>query len=280
MASTVTELRAVHALHPNPLNPRGELDPSGLNELADSIRAQGILQPLLVTPDGIVVAGHRRLAAACLAGIDAVPVIVRQLNELQQLEIMLVENLQRQDLSPLDEARAYRRMLDAGQTAAQLARRLGVPAARINARLVLLRLDERVQWMFHRGDLPLTLASVLFRVPDPIRQHQIAVRAVRRQLTVSQIERIVDRGLGALHSPAPAATLPPEDLVKHGLSPSRVVALEHLTSTENAAVPLSDLAEMFRDTCCACGAEDLPTYCTACPMLDLVNRVLARVKRS
>jgi ParB-like chromosome segregation protein Spo0J len=233
---------------------------------------------LLVTPAGVVVAGHRRLAAARIAGLQDVPVVIRDLDGVQQQEIMLVENLQRQDLSPVEEARAYRRMLDSGQTTAQLARRLGVPAARINARLVLLRLDEKVQWMFHRGDLPLTLASVLLRVPDPIRQHQIAARAARRQLTVSEIERIVDRGLGAVQSPPPT-TLPADDVGKRGLSPSRVVVLEKLASSQNAAMPLRDLAEIFRDTCCACGAEDLPTSCTACPMLDLVNRVLARINK-
>jgi ParB family chromosome partitioning protein len=73
---------------------------------------------------------------------------------------MLVENLQRQDLSPVEEARGYRRILDDGHTNAQLARRIVVPTARINARLLLLKLDEQVQWMVHRGDLPLTLAPV------------------------------------------------------------------------------------------------------------------------
>jgi ParB family chromosome partitioning protein len=96
------EVRPIHLLRPNPLNPRGELDPAGLDELADSIRAQGVLQPLLVTPDGTVVAGHRRLAAARQAGLTEVPVMVRDLDRAQQQEIMLVENLQRQDLSPVE----------------------------------------------------------------------------------------------------------------------------------------------------------------------------------
>src|SRR6266581_3409769 len=165
-----TETRPVNDLRPNPLNPRGELHVAGLDELADSIRAQGVLQPLLVTPGGVVVAGHRRLAAARLAGLSEVPVVVRDLDAVQQQEIMLVENLQRQDLSAVEEARAYRRLLDDGHTTAQLARRVGVPAARINGRLVLLRLDEQVQWMFHRADLPLTLAPVLCKVTDPLRQ--------------------------------------------------------------------------------------------------------------
>ena len=279
-SASSTETRPVNDLRPNPLNPRGELHVAGLDELADSIRAQGVLQPLLVTPGGVVVAGHRRLAAARLAGLSEVPVVVRDLDAVQQQEIMLVENLQRQDLSAVEEARAYRRLLDDGHTTAQLARRVGVPAARINARLVLLKLDEQVQWMFHRGDLPLTLASVLVKVSDPIRQRQVATMAVRRQLTVPEIERIVERGAGALQPIPPRTSLPPDEPAKQGLSPSRVAALDNLATHAAISVSLGDLAELFRATCCACGAEDLPTYCTACPMLDLVNRVLARASSS
>jgi ParB/RepB/Spo0J family partition protein len=271
-----TEIRPIATLRPNPLNPRDELHTAGLEELADSIRAQGVLQPLLVTPDGVVVAGHRRLAAARLAGLSDVPVVVRDLDRVHQQEIILVENLQRQDLSSVEEARAYRRLLDGGHTTAQLARRIGVPSARINARLVLLKLDEQVQWMFQRGDLPLSLASVLLRVADPSRQRQVAAMAARRQLTVREIERIVDRGAGALQVAAPRSSLPPEEPEKQGLSPSRVVALDNLAKHASSSVSLGELADLFRATCCACGAQDLPTYCTACPMLDLVNRVLAR----
>src|SRR5205085_4196507 len=133
----------------------------------------------------------------------------------------LAGNIRRQDLSAVEEARAYRRLLDDGHTTAQLARRVGVPAARINARLVLLKLDEQVQWMFHRGDLPLTLASVLLKIADPIRQRQVATMAARRQLTVPEIERIVDRGAGALQTPPPRSALAPDQLEKQGLSPSR-----------------------------------------------------------
>src|SRR6266702_341893 len=133
-----TDTRPVASLRPNPLNPRGELQTAGLEELAESIRSQGVLQPLLVTPMGVVVAGHRRLAAARLAGLSEVPVIVRDLDALQAQEIMLVENLQRHEITGLEEARAYRRLLDSGYTTVQLARRVGVPSARINARLVLL----------------------------------------------------------------------------------------------------------------------------------------------
>src|SRR5712691_817921 len=97
-----TESRPIVSLRANPLNPRGELHTAGLDELAESIHAQGVLQPLLITPLGVVVAGHRRLAAARQAGLSDVPVVVRDLNQVQQQEIMLVENLQRQDLCAVE----------------------------------------------------------------------------------------------------------------------------------------------------------------------------------
>jgi ParB family chromosome partitioning protein len=124
-AKSSTEIRPIDALRPNALNPRGDLHPAGLEELADSIRAQGVLQPLLVTPGGEVVAGHRRLAAARLAGLSEVPVIVRDLDGVQQQEIMLVENLQRQDLSCVEEARAYRRLPHHGPDRASYWRTFG-----------------------------------------------------------------------------------------------------------------------------------------------------------
>jgi ParB family chromosome partitioning protein len=274
-----TEAWPVTRLRPNPLNPRTELQTTGLDELAASIRAQGVLQPLLVTPQGLVVAGHRRLAAARLAGLEVVPVLVRDLDPVRQQEIMLVENLQRAELTPVAEARAFRRLLDAGHTTAELARRLGVTTSRINSRLLLLKLDPHVQWMFDRGDLPLTLAPVLLRVSEPARQRQIATSAARRQLTVPELERIVERGAGALQAPPPKATLPADAPARDGLSPSRLAALQRLEARAGTQVSLGDLAFLFKSVCCACGMEDLPAYCTGCPMLDLVERVLATTGR-
>ena len=101
-STTRTETWPLHSLQANSLNPRGELHAAGLEELADSIRAQGVLQPLLITPSGVVVAGHRRMAAARMAGMADVPVVIRELDASEQQEVMLVENLQRQDLSPVE----------------------------------------------------------------------------------------------------------------------------------------------------------------------------------
>jgi ParB/RepB/Spo0J family partition protein len=120
-------------LRPHPLNPRGELNAADVDDLVASILAHteqgGILQPLLVTPDGTVVAGHRRLAAARRAGLVDVPVVVRELTPTEQLELQLVENLQRADLSPIQEGRAYQHLVETGATLASIARAVGVPAS-------------------------------------------------------------------------------------------------------------------------------------------------------
>src|SRR6266545_6880797 len=124
------------SLRPNPLNPRRPFDPTNIDQLAASIIAHadhgGILQPLLITPDGTVVAGHRRLAAARRVGLADVPVIVRALSPVEQLESQLTENLQRSELSAIEEARAYSHLLDAGATLASIAvrRRLTVVQVR------------------------------------------------------------------------------------------------------------------------------------------------------
>ena len=133
--------------------------------------------------------------------------------------------------------------------------------------------------MFDRGDLPLTLAPVLLRVAEPARQRQIATSAARRQLTVPELERIVERGAGALQAPPPKATLPADEPARDGLSPSRLAALQRLEARAGTQVSLGDLAFLFKSVCCACGMEDLPAYCTGCPMLDLVERVLATTGR-
>jgi|SRR5215831_1001383 len=131
---------------PNPLNPRGEIVPETCEELAQSMRGTGsILQPLLVTPYRsayYIVAGHRRRVAAGLAGLTKVPAIVRDIPEHEQLAIMLVENMQREGLSPLAEARSFEKLVKDYGGINQAARVTGVPSASIKNRLLLLRCDS------------------------------------------------------------------------------------------------------------------------------------------
>jgi len=270
------------SLRPNPLNPRTRLDPDSIDALAASVVAHlaqgGILQPLLITPDGTVVAGHRRLAAARRVGLTDVPVIVRSLSPIEQLELQLVENLQRADLSPIEEARAYSHLLDAGATLASIARAVGVPASRVRERLALLDLDQRVQQRVHHGELPMRVALLLVPMRDRARQQRLASLAVRRRLTVVQMRRLVEAALAIPPSPAPAipaTPLPPDDEPSGGgLSLSRLEAIEALRARPDATITQGQLALLVQAECCACGLGSAPTVCAECPNLHLLHAIL------
>lgn len=269
----------IDRLSPNPHNPRFAINESGLHELAASIKAQGVLQPLLITPAGLVIAGHRRLAAARKAGLTEVPVVVRDMTVVEQQAIMLVENLQREDLSPIEEARGYKGLLTTMVALAEVARAVGVTTARVKMRLVLLNLDEVVQMMVHRGDLPLTVAPILNRIGDPDRQRRVATMAATRKLSVPELERIVDGG--RVPSSAPKPTVKPKPILEVDdpdyQGDGREALLKRLQSPAiGFAVSAPELEASFREVCCACGMQDLPDLCAACPMVQLVDVLLAR----
>jgi ParB family transcriptional regulator, chromosome partitioning protein len=269
----------INRLHRNPFNPRGALHENGLVELADSIREQGILQSLLITPKGMVVAGHRRLEAAKLAGLTEVPVTVRDLSAKQQQEIMLVENLQRHDLTPLEEGRAFQRLLDAGYTSSELARRLGFNTQRVHTRVLLLKLDPDVQEFFHTGDLPIGLSAALARVKDPAKQRRIATLAVRRRLTSPQLQALIEAS-ESVRAPAPTPTpirvLPPED-ADHDepgkLSSTRQDSLDFLRGSPTRTLTFEQLGNVFEKVCCSCGMGDTPDICAACPLAEMMGEL-------
>ena len=149
---------AIDTVGPNPFQPRTRFDEAALKELADSIRASGVLQPLLVRRvgpgDHQLVAGERRLRAARMAGLARVPVIVREVDDRAMLEIALVENIQREDLNPIDEAKGYQALIEkVGLTHDQLSERLGKQRATISNALRLLTLPPEVMDMVSRGTL-------------------------------------------------------------------------------------------------------------------------------
>lgn len=172
-------------LRPNLDNPRGPVAPESVRELADSLDESGMLCPILVRPNGQIVAGHRRHAAATLLGWEFVPVTVTmELDEQAFLVAMAAENLQREDLSPLAEARAYESLRRAGLTVADIVRRLGVARKRIDASLHLLELDPETAELADRGDLPMGAIALLARVTDPVRRLELAAEVADYRLTV------------------------------------------------------------------------------------------------
>ncbi len=140
-----------------------------VTELAASIRSIGVLEPLLVTPaaDGFaVVAGHRRLAAARKAGLDVVPCVVREMSEVERVIAMVVENEQRSDLSPIESAEGYFRLIDMGITQKELAKKVGRSAKHVASRLALLELPRTVRRQVHAGRLGLGAAAALLELVD------------------------------------------------------------------------------------------------------------------
>jgi ParB family chromosome partitioning protein len=160
----------ISRIRPNPRQPRHHIDERGLQELEASIRAQGILQPLLVRPQGgdfELIAGERRFQAARRAGLDTVPVVVRDIPDQQVLEAALVENLQREDLDPIDEALGYQALMeDLGYTQERVAERVGKDRTTISNSLRLLGLPQDVQDMVSRGTLTAGHARAILALPS------------------------------------------------------------------------------------------------------------------
>lgn len=195
---------------PNPRQPRAQFPESGLQELAQSIRTQGVIQPIIVRSDGNaryeLVAGERRWRAARLAGLETIPAIVRELGGGQSLEVALIENLQREDLTPLERARAYQGYLSTFEVSAEaLAARLGESRSNVSNYLRLLRLPEQIQALIEGGKLGMGQARAIAAIEDPQRQLAIATLAVRRNLSVRQVEALAKRPEESAR-PAPSAT--------------------------------------------------------------------------
>lgn len=183
-------------IDPNPRQPRDRFDEQGLVELAASIREVGLLQPVLVRPavDGRyeLVAGERRLRAARLAGLTELPALVRRTADDRLLTEALVENLHRTNLDPLEEAAAYRQLLDdLGMTHDGLAARLGRSRSAISNALRLLGLPATVQHLLRTGALSAGHARALLALPSPVRQERVAQRVVDEELSVRATEALV-----------------------------------------------------------------------------------------
>lgn len=175
------ETRNPSELRANPLNPRGEVvHDVSLRELAMSIKSQGVLQPVLITPDGLIVAGHRRVEAAKLADLSEVPVIVRALTETEQLQVMLVENVQRNDLTILQTAKAYKELTQRGLSVDLIAQAIGVTKRSVSEHLMTFKLPQAVCEHLKNGALGLRTVPILLEVDDPAVQIEITQTAVEK----------------------------------------------------------------------------------------------------
>lgn len=196
----------ISRIQPNADQPRQVFDRDKLEELAASIREHGIVQPLLVRPVGSgyeIVAGERRWRAAQLAGLKKVPAVVRELSGSQVMEIALIENLQRENLNPIEEARAYRRLIDEfGLSQEQLAQRLGKSRSQVANTLRMLQLEPEVQTLVERGDLTMGHAKAVLALEDRDKQVEWAQQVVERKMSVRDTEEAIRQ---ALQPAAPAS---------------------------------------------------------------------------
>ena len=186
--------------------PRRQFDEAALTALADSIRAQGIVQPIVVRPSGgnryEIVAGERRWRAARIAGLKVIPAVIRQMDERGAMAVALVENIQRADLNPLEEAEALHKLIEeCGLTHQQCAEAVGHPRATVSNLLRLMELNDDVQALVRDGHLSLGHAKVLLGVEGP-RQSSLARLVVDGQLSVRATESLVQSKASPKSKPA------------------------------------------------------------------------------
>ena len=202
----VTEI-AVSQLDPNPDQPRRTFDTQALEALAESIRQAGVLQPLLVVENGAryrIVAGERRYRAARRAGLQSVPCVVRDMTEQERMEAALIENLQREDLNPIEEAAGIRALMEeCGYTQELAAKRVGRSRPAVANLLRLLQLPESIREMVKAGELSAGHARVLAGLADESRQLALAERAVREGMSVRELEKLAAQTMEKPAKPEP-----------------------------------------------------------------------------
>jgi ParB family chromosome partitioning protein len=183
------------AIDVNPHQPRTEFAPEALDELSRSIKADGVIQPILVRPHGsryLLVAGERRIRAAKAAGLTAIPAVVREIEDDKLLEIALVENIQREDLNPIEIAIALQRLAQALQLShEELAQRTGKDRSTITNLLRLLRLPADIQALVADKQISMGHARTLLALQDEDQQREVAQRIVTKGMSVRQVEQLV-----------------------------------------------------------------------------------------
>src|SRR5436305_2069557 len=197
---------AIELIRPNPNQPRGDFDGESLLALSESIKARGVLQPLVVRPlpggSYELIAGERRLRASKLAGLERVPAIVRETAEADRLELALIENMAREDLNPIDEARACATLVDdLGVTKEEVGRRVGRSRVAISNSIRLLDLPDEVQAMIQAGELSAGHGRGLLLCKDHGERRKLAREARDRDWSVRETERRAKEAKGKASEP-------------------------------------------------------------------------------
>jgi ParB family transcriptional regulator, chromosome partitioning protein len=228
----------IDQIDPNPVQPREVFHADRLQELAQSIRANGILQPLLLRPAGDrfqLVAGERRWRAARLAGMERVPAIVQELEDDRLLEVSLIENLQREDLNPVEAARGFDHLQrDFKLSHEEIGKRTGKDRATITNFLRILRLPEDVQQLLSERRLSMGHAKAILGLPSDHLQSEVAAKASSQGMSVRQVERLVQR------MTEPREVEPPEQVSEDPNVKAALQELERVLGTRVRIVQKSE----------------------------------------
>lgn len=208
------QILPIEHIHPNPDQPRRTFTDSDLNDLSNSIATKGVIQPLIVRPDPQrvgeyqIVAGERRWRASQLAKLHELPVVIRDLDDVEVLEIAIIENIQRADLNPVEEAQGYRQLMDKfGHTQEQVSKGLGKSRSHIANLLRLLNLPDEVQIFVRDGKLSAGHARALVNTQNPL---ELAKQIIRGKLSVREAEALIRKG-GAQVQKRPQSKAPRKD---------------------------------------------------------------------
>ena len=228
----------IEQIDPNPLQPRAQFDQGRIAELAESIRSNGIIQPLIVRHHGErfqLVAGERRLRAARIAGLAEVPVVVQDFADDQLLQLALIENIQREDLNPIETAQAFERLAsDLNLTHEEIAHRTGKDRTTITNLIRLLRLPEPIQLLLAERRLHMGHARAILGLPNAEKQIEVANRAAAHGQSVRDVERIVRRLTDERAKP---------DSEAHSQDPNVKAAVKHLEETLGTRVRIVEKSE-------------------------------------
>jgi ParB family chromosome partitioning protein len=210
------QMLSLEQVRPNKDQPRKEFDPEAIEELASSIERKGILQPIIVRKTakaGLyeIVCGERRFRAATLCGLEKIPAIIKDLADDEFLEWALIENIQREDLNPLEEAEAYQKLAEEHKISQEeIAKRVGKSRVAITNTLRLLRLPQEIRFYIVDGQLTAGHARALLTLPTPEHQRQLAKKIVEDKLSVRQVEALVNRSVAHKRKAKQARHLTPE----------------------------------------------------------------------
>ncbi len=245
------QILPIEQLTPNPDQPRRVFAPEALQELADSLKSRGVLQPLIVRPlpgdSGIyqIVAGERRWRAAQMAQLHELPVIVRELTDTEVLEVAIIENIQRDDLNSIEEAAAFRQLMDRfGHTQEKLAEALNKSRSHIANLLRLLSLPEQVQAWVKEGKLSAGHARALINAENPV---DLARKVIERGLSVRDTEELVRQQTGVKKQSRPRAASQEKDADTRALEADLSAHLRMAVSINHAGAEGGKVVIAYKD---------------------------------